>query len=66
MHASEEYKVALLYAQGRSFRDIEKELGVHRQTVKRTLQKVLNVWIKSQQIEVLEAEKREEAPISVT
>jgi transposase-like protein len=61
-----EYKVALLYSRGTSFRQIEEQLGIHRMYVKRNIMKALNVWIKSQQIDVLEAEKREEAPIPAT
>ncbi len=61
-----EYKVALLHSQGRSFRDIEKDIDIPRVYVKRNLQKVLKSWLGLQKLNVLEAEKSREAPIVAT
>jgi len=71
MHAvysdlSIEYKTALLYGWGGSFGNIEKELSIPRVYVKRNLQKICESWLGLQRLNILEAEKREEAPISIT
>ena len=56
-----EYKVASLYANGKSMCAIAKEMGLHRQHIKRAFQKVLKAWLKSQKIDVLLAESEEKA-----
>jgi len=55
-----EYKVALRYDQDKSMPKIAKELGVHKEVVRRAIKKVLRAWLKSQDIEILAREKERE------
>ncbi|MDH5691413.1 MAG: hypothetical protein OEY81_08305 [Candidatus Bathyarchaeota archaeon] len=57
---SVEYKVALSYVQGLSFPKIAKTLDIHKEEVRRSIKKVLNAWLKSQRLEVVEGESGEE------
>ena len=55
-----EYKVALMYVENNSMPKIAKELGVHKEVVRRTFKKVLGAWLKSQDIEILARENERE------
>lgn len=55
-----EYKVALRYIQDTSMPKIAKELGIHKEVVRRTFKKVLKAWLKNQDIEILSREKEQE------
>jgi hypothetical protein len=46
-----------MYAENHSMPKIAKELGVHKEVVRRTSKKVLRAWLKSQDVEVLSVEK---------
>lgn len=53
---SVEYKVALSYVEGKSFGSISKEFGLHKEEVRRTVKKVLRLWIESQRVELVREE----------
>jgi len=39
---------------------IAKELGIHKEVVRRTFKKVLRAWLKNQDVEILSREKERE------
>ena len=53
---AEEIKVATLYGEGYSMNKIGKSLGLHDETVKRHIRKVLNAFIKQERIEIVNKE----------